>query len=257
MQPVKRRAASDQGLATGASGVALLAVPRPVEFNPDEPDPPFTIAGWRKLAVAPLALLVRAWSASLRFDISPESRERLERTDRPVAFVLWHNRLFLVAEIHRRYRRGRLVYGLVSASKDGAWLEAFFRMVGIRAVRGSSTRGGREAVNALIEKVREGHDIGITPDGPRGPIYEVKGGAAIVARRVHAPIYVMGGQFVASWSLRSWDRFILPKPFSRVRIQCIELDPDALTQRGDAVQALERCLRTINSDAREPERPAQ
>jgi lysophospholipid acyltransferase (LPLAT)-like uncharacterized protein len=231
------------------------AVPSVEDPSIAEPNPPHRVSGWRRVAVAPLAWLVRAWCASLHFEISPESRQRLERTDKPIAFVLWHNRLFLVAEIHRRYRQGRLVYGLVSASRDGAWLDAFFAMIGIRTVRGSSTRGGREAVSALIEKVREGHDIGITPDGPKGPIYEVKPGAAIVARRVHAPVYALGGQFVSSWQLRSWDRFILPKPFSRVRIQCIEFDAATLGDRDAAVRILEETLLEVNSDRRAPEPP--
>ena len=75
---------------------------------------------------------------TLRFEMSPEDKERFERRDRPIAFVLWHNRLFLAAEIFRRHRKGRKIFALVSASKDGAWLDAFFSIAGLSTVRGSS-----------------------------------------------------------------------------------------------------------------------
>jgi len=130
---------------------------------------------------------------------------------------MWHNRLFLMAELFRRFRKERPLYALISASRDGAWLTDFFAIVGIQAVRGSSSRRGREALTALIEEIRAGHDLGITPDGPRGPCYEFKAGAVTVARRTRAPIALVGVAFESAWELRSWDRFIIPKPFSRTR----------------------------------------
>lgn len=198
--------------------------------------------------MAPLAWLVRAWSASLVFETTPEAEKALRRKDKPIAFVLWHNRLFLVAEVHRRYRDGRRVYGLVSASKDGAWLDAFFHAVGIHTVRGSSSKGGREAVQGLIDVVRDGHDIGITPDGPRGPRYACKAGAVVVARRVQAHVLVLGGGFEQSVQLRSWDRFHIPRPFSRVRIYALTVDASELQGRDEAVQYLEGRLRQASPD---------
>ncbi len=206
------------------------------------------IHGWRRALLFPLVLLLRAWGASLRFEVSPESLRHLTKTDEPVAFVLWHNRLILTSEIFRRYRRGRTVYGLVSASKDGAWLSAFFSLVGIRTVRGSSSKLGREAVNALVEVMRAGNDIGITPDGPRGPLYDFKAGGLIVARRVQAPLLLVGATFESSWQLRSWDRFYLPKPFSRVRLRCEWIPSAALTDRDQAAQTLRARLLVMNPD---------
>ena len=91
---------------------------------------------------------------------------------------------------------------------------------GLRATRGSSSRLGREAATALVEVQREGNDIGITPDGPRGPCYDFKPGAVIVPRRTGAPLLLVGGEFDPAWRMRSWDRFYLPVPFSRVRMRC-------------------------------------
>jgi hypothetical protein len=74
----------------------------------------------------PVGLLIRLWGMSLRFELSPADRQAYTKRDVPVAMVLWHNRLFLAAEIVRRFRGGRPAYALVSASQDGAWLTAFF-----------------------------------------------------------------------------------------------------------------------------------
>jgi lysophospholipid acyltransferase (LPLAT)-like uncharacterized protein len=206
------------------------------------------IAGWRRALLFPLGALVRLWGATLRFETTPEAERWLRKVDEPVAFVLWHNRLFLVAEIFRRYRQQKPVYGLVSASKDGAWLAAFFSLVGIRSVRGSSSRLGREAVTALVDVIRAGNDIGITPDGPRGPRYEFKSGATIVARRTKAPILLLGGAFESAWQLKSWDRFYLPKPFSRVRVYCLRVEPSELADRDESTASLQARLLAINPD---------
>jgi len=209
---------------------------------------PHQISGWRRLALSPLGLLVRLWGRTLRFEIDAEERAVFETRDCPVAFVLWHNRLFLVAEWHRRYRGGRPVYCLVSASRDGAWLAAFFSLLGMRAVRGSSSQGGREAATALVGVLRAGHDVGITPDGPRGPCYDFKPGALIVARQSRAPMLLLGGAFASAWRLGSWDRFYLPLPFSRVRVRCVRAIAGPRDDRAAAAAAIGARLSELNPD---------
>jgi lysophospholipid acyltransferase (LPLAT)-like uncharacterized protein len=206
------------------------------------------IDGWRRVLLWPLAVLVRLWGRSLRMETSPQDLQNYIKKDVPVAIILWHNRLFLAAEIVRRYRSGRPAYALVSASRDGAWLTAFFSLVGMRAARGSSSRLGREAASALIEVQRAGHDIGITPDGPRGPCYEVKPGAVIVPRRTGTPLLLVGGEFSRAWRLKSWDRFYLPLPFSRVQMRCELIENDRLADRDGAVALIQERLRALNPD---------
>jgi lysophospholipid acyltransferase (LPLAT)-like uncharacterized protein len=206
------------------------------------------IAWWRWLALLPFGLLLRAWGRSLRFEATPEDIRRYTRHDVPVAIVLWHNRLFLAAEIVRRYRIGRPAYALVSASEDGAWLSAFFAMGGLRTVRGSSSRLGREAASALVEVLQSGRDVGITPDGPRGPCYDFKPGAVIVARRTRAPMILVGAEFTSSWRLRSWDRFHLPRPFSRVRMRCEIIEPEQLADRVAGMELVRSRLLALNPD---------
>ncbi len=193
-------------------------------------------------------MIVRLWGMSLRFEATPADIAAYSKRDQPVAMVLWHNRLFLASEIVRRYRQGRPAYALVSASQDGGWLTAFFSLAGVRTVRGSSSRLGREAASALVEMLRSGHDIGLTPDGPRGPCYEMKPGAVIVPRRTKAPILVIGGEFSSAWQLKSWDRFYLPKPFSRVRMRCEVLMPEQLADRDAGMALLHERLLALNRD---------
>ena len=206
------------------------------------------ISGWRRALLWPFSFLLKLWGMSLRFEESPEDLRNWTKKDVPVAIVLWHNRLFLAAEIVRRYRQGRTPYALVSASQDGAWLTAFFSLAGLRAVRGSSSRLGREAATALVDVLRTGHDVGITPDGPRGPCYELKPGSVIVARRTRAPVLLVGGEFTAAWRLGSWDGFYLPRPFSRVRMRCELLMPEQLADRDAGLALMRERLLAINPD---------
>ena len=191
---------------------------------------------------------MKLWGRSLRFETTPEDLHAFTKNDEPVAIVLWHNRLFLSAEIVRRYRQGRPAHALVSASQDGAWLSAFFSLAGMRTVRGSSSRLGREAATALVEVLRSGHDIGITPDGPRGPCYDFKPGALIVTRRTRTPLLLIGAEFESAWQLRSWDRFYLPKPFSRVRMRCHHVPATELQNRDAATAAIAAQLLALNPD---------
>ncbi len=193
-------------------------------------------------------MLLKLWGMTLRFELSPDDLRAVTRRDVPVAFVLWHNRLFLTPEIYRRYRGGRPLYALISASGDGAWLSAFFSHVGMRAARGSSSRLGREAASALVEAQRAGHDIGITPDGPRGPCYELKPGVVVVPRRTGAPLLLLGGEFAHAWQLKSWDRFYLPRPFSKVRVHCEMITPEQLADREAGLGLIKARLTAINSD---------
>lgn len=205
------------------------------------------IKGWKRSVAVLAGCLMRLWTITLRITLSEDSRRLLSGLDGPCLFVLWHNRLFTAAEMSRRFRPDRPLHSLVSNSKDGAWLTAFFNSVGLRAVRGSSSRGGREAVSALVAVLKAGHDAGITPDGPRGPLYACKPGAAVVARRAGVPILLIGMHFEAAWRLPSWDKFYLPHPFSRVHLRLRELSVSQLRQE-NSQDELERTLQALNSD---------
>jgi lysophospholipid acyltransferase (LPLAT)-like uncharacterized protein len=208
------------------------------------------VHGWRRLIMWPLALLARAWNRTLRFEASADFRQAMAQSDRPVVFLVWHNRLFVVAEIYRRLRGGHPTYGLVSASRDGAWLAAFFSLMGMKAVRGSSSRGGRDAMTAMVAVLRGhgGHAIGITPDGPRGPCYDFKDGGLVVARRAGARVLLVGIECTSAWRLRSWDGFYLPKPFSRVRLRSAWVPDEILSNRANTSAEVRAQLLSLNPD---------
>ncbi len=206
------------------------------------------LAGWRRALVWPLGLLVRAWCRTLRISLDGPARALMGRIDRPAVFTLWHNRLFIAAEIYRRFRRGKHLYALVSASKDGAWLSAFFEVVGMRTVRGSSSRFGREALHGLADKLQSGQDIGITPDGPRGPCYDLKGGGIILARRTGATTILVGMRFARAWRVPSWDRFYLPYPFSRITVTAEEWPAQRLAELAEPISEMRARLLAMNPD---------
>jgi len=205
---------------------------------------------WRRAAVWPLAALVRLWWTTLRICVPDEDRRVVELQGQPTIFVLWHNRLFMAAEVVRRYRRGRPLYSLISSSRDGSWLAAFFSSVGLCAVRGSSSRSGREAATALVDVLRSGFDVGITPDGPLGPVYEMKPGALIVARRARTRVVLAGMDFESSWRVASWDGFHIPRPFSRVHMRFEAVEAGALDERDEAARRIGRRLVELNPDRR-------
>jgi hypothetical protein len=133
-------------------------------------------------------------------------------------FCLWHNRLALAVNVYFKFRRAQFVppglAGLVSASKDGALLSAIFNRFGIHPVRGSSSRRGAQALLELTTWAERGYDLAITPDGPRGPRYQVADGAMILAQVTGLPLVPVSYYLGWKISLKSWDGFQVPLPFS-------------------------------------------
>ena len=105
---------------------------------------------------------------------------------------------------------------LTSSSRDGELIAQFLSRFGIGPVRGSATRGGSTAIRELVRALRRGHDVGITPDGSRGPCYEIQPGLVLLAQLSGRRILPISFEYANAWRTRSWDRFFIPKPFSRV-----------------------------------------
>lgn len=206
------------------------------------------LAGWRQLALWPLAMVLRAWTLTLKIEPSTGSLGKVDALRGAVIFALWHNRLFTIAELFRRHSRWRRIHGLISPSRDGAWLEAFFSLVGISAVRGSSHKRGREAALDLIEALRVGNAVGITPDGPRGPIYKFKQGGFVLAQRTGAPLVLIGCAYESAWQLGSWDRFFVPRPFSRVGVRYDVIPGEDIAAGRVTIEQVEARLLALNSD---------
>lgn len=177
-------------------------------------DTPAVVPWYHWVWVLPVALFLRLWLATLRFRCNVE---RLDDSEGAAVLLLWHDKLFVSSWVANRYFT-RPVTALISTSKDGAWLVAFFKFMGITAVRGSSSRRGAAALMTLTRSMRAGNHAGITPDGPKGPALEFKSGAVSLARLTRSPFVVMGIRYHTCWRMRSWDSFAMPFPFSRVEV---------------------------------------
>jgi hypothetical protein len=107
---------------------------------------------------------------------------------------------------------------LISEHRDGELIARIAQSLGFRTVRGSTTRGASRALIGLARELEAGRDVAITPDGPRGPARSFAPGALIAAQRADAPVILVGVAVRRAWRLRSWDRFVIPRPFTRVGI---------------------------------------
>jgi lysophospholipid acyltransferase (LPLAT)-like uncharacterized protein len=141
-----------------------------------------------------------------RADLGPRARQ-----DQPPIWALWHETILMSVWYHR----DRDVHVMISASRDGELITAVGRFFGYTAIRGSSSKGGQEATREMVEYLKAGKRCAITPDGPRGPRREMKMGAVQIARLSGCPVVPFGFAAERCWRLNSWDRFIVPKPFSR------------------------------------------
>ena len=132
--------------------------------------------------------------------------------------ALWHNRLLIFPLVLRRFFPQRRGAALISASRDGDLLADAVQRFGYNVVRGSSSRLGASAILHLGEVLASHGDVVITPDGPLGPAYEVGPGIIFLAQKTGAPVLPVNMEYSSCWRIKSWDRFIVPRPFAKVRV---------------------------------------
>ncbi|MFO1258324.1 MAG: lysophospholipid acyltransferase family protein [Gammaproteobacteria bacterium] len=142
--------------------------------------------------------------------------------NQPLILSFWHGKLFLPIMVVSSWQQKKIA-GLVSQSRDGAILTRWIERLGFKVVRGSSNRKGASSVVKLIELAKAGYSLGIAADGPRGPIYCAKSGSAYLAQKTGLPILPIGAAYLTAKQFHSWDRFLLPLPFSKATIYLSEL----------------------------------
>ena len=177
-----------------------------------------------KLLIWLVAIVIKAFLRTLRFRIVDEAGFFQSSDPRPVVALMWHNRMLGVAAAFTRYypkRKG--AYILNSASRDGAYAAELVRHLGVGSIRGSSSRRGAIALMDLVKKVKQGYDLCITPDGPRGPRYKLSPGVVLVSQQCQVPLMPLLFEFSSCWRLKSWDGFAIPKPFSRIDLTILPL----------------------------------
>jgi lysophospholipid acyltransferase (LPLAT)-like uncharacterized protein len=183
------------------------------------------------------ALLVRVLGRTWRIRVShDEDVRRLRAAGTPIVFIIWHGQLLPLLYQHRDER----VAVLISEHADGEIIARVATRLGYQTVRGSTSRGAARALLGLARVVGEGHDLAITPDGPRGPAKSLAPGAVIVAQRTGAPLIAAAVSVSRAWRLKSWDQFVIPKPFARLHFAYS--DPATVTagQARDAAPETDR-----------------
>ncbi len=177
------------------------------------------IEGWRARSLVAFGYwLLQIWARTLRYKIDDRAGVIGAPPNERYIGALWHNRLLLFPFILKRYLPQREGAALISMSRDGAILADLVERFGYAVVRGSSSRKGASAMRQLAEVIAAGKDVVITPDGPRGPAYELGQGIVYLAQQSGAAVVPVNMEYSSCWRVKSWDRFILPKPFSTVRV---------------------------------------
>ncbi len=159
---------------------------------------------------------LRLLGATCRFAyVDWDAAAAVTAADRPVIYAFWHSRLLMM--FFPRRHRGREIVLLVSPSRDGEIIRKVLSSFGYRTVRGSSARGGHQALRVMARALTGGNDVAITPDGPRGPAEKVKLGILLLARMTGAAIVPVACGARPGWRAGSWDRLLVPLPFARLR----------------------------------------
>lgn len=200
------------------------------------------MALWQRLRLALAAAALRAFLALLcatwRWRVIGE-------IPRSAIFVYWHSDSFsMVPFATRVVQRGVSLAVLASLSKDGELATRVARGRGLHIVRGSASRGGTAGLRRLYRHLRNGGSCILAPDGPRGPVHEVKPGAVVLSQMAGAPVVPLAAAANRFWRLRSWDRMVVPKPFAQVVV--VVGEPERVSAESDLPAGQEQVARMLN-----------
>ncbi len=165
--------------------------------------------------------------------------------------ITWHNRLmYLCPSLPKKVLKN--TSAVISASRDGQYLADFMSFFGAKALRGSSSRKGANALLGAIRAIENGRNVAFTPDGPRGPVYQIKIGPVALASKTGGLLVPFVLNSSRCWKLKSWDKFQIPKPFSKLTLVIgapitVPYDADEETLEKFRIQA-ENALLTITQD---------
>jgi len=201
-------------------------------------------------------VLLRALMVTVRCRLRDRSEFLASNVPGPAIFCFWHNRLASCIKAYESHRKphtsGKGMAALVSASRDGTFLTGILEWFGVQPVRGSTSRRGPQALLELTTWAERGYDLTITPDGPRGPCYQIQEGVMSLAQVTGLPVVPLA--FNVDWKLRvkSWDRFQIPLPFARCEVivgRVMRVPGEATdAERESLRQQLEAELRAISRD---------
>ena len=166
-------------------------------------------------------MAIKLIGSTLRWEVSDHENVDLvvADADRPPIYSLWHDRIFAGTY----FLRDRGIVVITSQSLDGEYIARFLKRFGFGTVRGSSSRGGVKALVEMIRLMRRGMAMAFTVDGPRGPRYVAKSGPIFLAKKTGSPVLPFIVECAGFWTVGSWDKMQIPKPFTRARF--IMADP--------------------------------
>lgn len=204
-----------------------------------------------RLADLTFYILIKTFGSFTRYELlGAEHLAAIEAVGKIPVLSLWHDRVFLGTYFWRN--RGFVV--MTSRSFDGEYIARFIQRFGFGAIRGSSSRGGVSALTRMVRSMRDGHPMAFTVDGPRGPRYEAKPGPVILAKKTGNPILPFVIEPYRYWTVKSWDKMQIPRPFTRALAiigEPIYVDKDANRTEVDRKQMeLQRSLDDLTERAK-------
>ena len=139
-----------------------------------------------------------------------------ELKDKSYLIAFWHGELIMQPFNFKKLRKKQKISAMISEHRDGEAITRTVQYLGINSLRGSSTRGGVKALIGAIKELKAGNDIAITPDGPKGPRHSVADGIVLIAQKTNTKILFLNVKVDNYWHFKSWDKFVIPKPFSKI-----------------------------------------
>jgi hypothetical protein len=136
--------------------------------------------------------------------------------DEPIIFACWHGELLMFQYPYKQYRKIIHAKVLISDHFDGLLISKTIKYLGFSTIAGSTNRNAARVLIQAIKAIKEGYDIGITPDGPKGPRHSVSDGVVVMAQKTKSKIVLVEIKPTKYWQLNSWDKFVIPKPFGKI-----------------------------------------
>ena len=202
------------------------------------------------MGLIPLAVfLIRLIESSMRIRLIDPNRISPCAKPQPTIYAFWHQHQLLAMYYFRNFG----IRVLVSRSKDGDYIAGALERFGFKTVRSSTSSGKVTALRGLARELKAGYHAAITPDGPRGPLHRAQPGVIFLAAMTGRPLVPFGCALEKAWRLRSWDKFEIPKPFSRAAVVYGEplpvpskLDDETVTA---LLEELDRRLQALDQQA--------
>ncbi|MCX8505407.1 MAG: lysophospholipid acyltransferase family protein [Alphaproteobacteria bacterium] len=188
---------------------------------------------FEKFLAAVIALWLRFCFLTSRWDVIGIDVMTAARDARqPLLFALWHNRIIMMVFLWRMVHKKPRLGVIISTHRDGLLIARAVAWLGIHPIKGSSRRGGSVALLEVVRALQSGKSIAITPDGPKGPVFEVKTGILGAAFKAGVPIVPVAYAMSRQIRLKSWDRLVIPRPFCRAVF--VVGEPLAITAAADS-----------------------